>query len=165
MAPGRLLGWWIGLTLALQAAAGAAPVRPAGERLDEALRQVRVRLGFVALAGSPLLRDEAEGEVLRAFAAGLAAAVEGGAIVPERHARLQEAGLAIDQRFPEAPYRLVVDAGDGLPAITMRLRRHPWSTLHGLPLLGWRTHGIGGGLLLRPVTWRPGPEVPTAYFE
>jgi hypothetical protein len=133
------------------------------EQVDDAVRQVRVRLGFMTLAGSPLLRDEAEGEILRAFAAGLTAAVEGGAVVPERYARLHKAGTAIDHRFPEAPYRLRLDPGNGLPTLTLRLRKHPWSALHGVPLLGWKTHPIGGGLLLRPVGWRPAPE--EARFE
>jgi hypothetical protein len=155
----------LAIALAAVAPAGLAAGRTPSDQLDDAVRQVRVGLGFMTLADTPLLRDEAEGEVLRAFAAGLTAAVEAGAVVPERYARLHEAGLAIDMRFPEAPYRLGIDPGDGLPALTMRLRRHPWSALHGVPLLGWRAQAIGGGLLLRPVAWRPTPTEPTAYFR
>ena len=155
-----------GLSLLIGAApAAAAPGRSPDERLDDAVRQVRVRLGFVALAGTPLLRDEAEADVLRAFTAGLAEAVSGGTLVPDRSARVHEAGLTIDRCFPEAPYRLVIEPGDGLPAVTVHLRRHPWATLHGLPLLGWQARTIGSGVLLRPAGWRPAPEPPTAYFD
>ncbi|MEB3329347.1 MAG: hypothetical protein VKQ33_08975 [Candidatus Sericytochromatia bacterium] len=153
------------MALVVWAPASLATAPAPSEQVAEAVRKVRVGLGFSALAASPLLRDEAEGEVLRAFLAGLTAALEGGAVVPERYARLHAAGLAIGLRFPEASYRLQVEPGDDLPTLTLPLRRHPWSVLHGVPLPGWRAQAIGGGLRLRPVSGRAAPAEPTACFR
>ncbi|MDB5101379.1 MAG: hypothetical protein JWM80_5800 [Cyanobacteria bacterium RYN_339] len=143
------------LCLALVAFAAPLPALAADDdaRVDGDLDAMRRGIGDLfqaARSGHPTLLQDAENEILTSLLDGLDASTTGGKVDAGRYQKVLVGFNEAKHLFRELPYSLEVDPGNGMPAISLPLRKHPWWQLSAHPLQGWNAQLAESGVTLRP---------------
>lgn len=143
------------LIVAVALLALALPAQAADEdaRVDADVAAMRVGIGDLfqaAKSGHPTLLQDAESEILASLLDGLEASASGGRVDADRYQRVFTGFDEARHLFRELPYTLEVDPGDGMPPISLPLRKHPWWQLSAHPLQGWQAQLVASGVVLKP---------------
>jgi hypothetical protein len=102
-----------------------------------------------ARSGHPTLLQDAENEIVTSLLDGLEASASGGRVDAGRNQKVLAGFDEAKHLFRELPYSLYVDPGNGLPRISLPLRKHPWWVLQARPLQGWQAERVESGATLR----------------
>jgi hypothetical protein len=116
----------------------------------DAMRRGIGDLFQAARSGHPSLLQDAESEIVASLLDGLEASASGGRLDGSRYQKVLEGYNEAKHLFRELPYTLDVDPGNGLPPISLPLRKHPWWALSAHPLQGWEAQRVASGAVLRP---------------